>query len=314
MSSDVYQVYAVRYAHRETTTAEVFYGDTEDEPIGMDYFVWAITNGDRTVVVDLGFTEAIGTRRGRQFLRTPDAGLAQIGIDCAAVEDVIITHFHYDHTLGNQEWLKAYPGVEIVAHKATRDAITEGGNNSAIEFAKSDLEARIAGGEATIARVAAEGGPGVDRVLEQLRQYFHQDIFVRQDAYREAVIETLQWAEKNAAETRLVGNGKVRTVPTGNLTVALFQHDTNRNQEPNLHFHAVIANVTKGADGKWRTLKNDRLWSLNTLLNSMTMARFRLSVEKLGYAVGPVGKHGNFEAAGFRRDIRPAELLDRGDL
>lgn len=122
------------------------------------------------------------------------------------------------------------------------------------------------------------------------------------EAYREAVVETLQWAEKNAAETRLVENGKVRTVQTGNLTVALFQHDTNRNQEPNLHFHAVIANVTKGADGKWRTLKNDRLWSLNTLLNSMTMARFRLSVEKLGYEVGPVGKHGNFEAAGFSRD------------
>jgi len=136
------------------------------------------------------------------------------------------------------------------------------------------------------------------------------------EAYREAVIETLQWAEKNAAETRLVENGKVRTVPTGNLTVALFQHDTNRNQEPNLHFHAVVANVTKGADGKWRTLKNDRLWSLNTLLNSMTLARFRLSVEKLGYAVGPVGKHGNFEAAGFTREqvmafsTRRQEVLD----
>src|SRR3546814_2562603 len=73
------------------------------------------------------------------------------------------------------------------------------------------------------------------------------------EAYREAVVETLQWAEKNAAETRLVDNGKVRTVQTGNLTVALFQHDTNRNQAPNLHFHAVIAHVTKGADDKWRT-------------------------------------------------------------
>lgn len=136
------------------------------------------------------------------------------------------------------------------------------------------------------------------------------------EAYREAVIETLQWAEKNAAETRLVEKGKVRTVQTGNLTAALFQHDTNRNQEPNIHFHAVIANVTQGADGKWRTLKNDRLWSLNTLLNSMTMARFRISVEKLGYAAGPVGKHGNFEAAGFTRDsvmafsTRRQEVLD----
>ncbi len=136
------------------------------------------------------------------------------------------------------------------------------------------------------------------------------------EAYREAVLETLAWAEKNAAETRLVEHGKLRTVSTGNLTIGLFQHDTNRNQEPNLHFHAVIANVTRGPDGVWRTLKNDRLWSLNTLLNSIAMARFRVSVEKLGYETGPVLKHGNFEARGIAREqlmafsTRRQEVLD----
>ena len=98
MPTDTYQVYAVQYAHRETSSSEVFFGDHEGTPVGMDYFVWAITNGERTVVVDLGFTEEVGTRRGRQFLRSPDRGLAEIGINCAAVEHVIITHFHYDHT------------------------------------------------------------------------------------------------------------------------------------------------------------------------------------------------------------------------
>jgi len=135
-------------------------------------------------------------------------------------------------------------------------------------------------------------------------------------AYREAVIATLVWAEKNAAETRIVEKGQIKTVPTGNLAIGLFQHDTNRNQEPNLHFHAVIANVTQGPNGKWLTLKNDRLWSLNTLLNSMTMARFRIAVEKLGYQPGATGKHGNFEAEGFTRaDImafssRRQEIID----
>ncbi|WP_431471251.1 MobF family relaxase [Sphingosinithalassobacter sp. LHW66-3] len=136
------------------------------------------------------------------------------------------------------------------------------------------------------------------------------------EAYRAAVIETLAWAEKNAAETRLVEKGQVRTVATGNLAIGLFQHDTNRNQEPNLHFHAVIANVTRGSDGVWRTLKNDRLWSLNTLLNSIAMARFRTSVEKLGYETGPTLKHGNFEARGIGREqlmafsTRRQEVLD----
>ncbi|HET7876548.1 MAG TPA: N-acyl homoserine lactonase family protein, partial [Methylomirabilota bacterium] len=47
-----------------------------------------------------GFTEPVGTRRGRQFLRAPDKGLAEIGIDCGQVEHVVISHFHYDH-VGN---------------------------------------------------------------------------------------------------------------------------------------------------------------------------------------------------------------------
>ena len=121
-------------------------------------------------------------------------------------------------------------------------------------------------------------------------------------AYREAVVEALQWAEKNASETRIMAQGKVQTQKTGNLAIGLFQHDTNRNQEPNLHFHAVIANVTQGKDGKWRTLKNDRLWQLNTTLNSIAMARFRVEVEKLGYETGPTLKHGNCEARGVSRE------------
>jgi conjugative relaxase-like TrwC/TraI family protein len=133
-------------------------------------------------------------------------------------------------------------------------------------------------------------------------------------AYGAAVRETLAWAEKNLAETRMEVRGKERVVATGNLVVALFQHDTNRNQEPNAHFHAVIANVTKGPDGKWRALRNDKLWEHNTLLNAMTMARFRLGVEKLGYEVGEFGKHGNFEAVGVPKAVRDAFSSRRAEI
>ncbi|WP_225008044.1 MobF family relaxase [Novosphingobium percolationis] len=134
------------------------------------------------------------------------------------------------------------------------------------------------------------------------------------DAYAEAVRETLAWAERNLAETRMESKGKEKVVQTGNLVVALFQHDTNRNQEPNAHVHAVVANVTQGPDGMWRALRNDRLWEHNTLLNAMTMARFRLSVERLGYAIGETGKHGNFEAAGVPREVRDAFSSRRAEI
>lgn len=123
------------------------------------------------------------------------------------------------------------------------------------------------------------------------------------DAYRAAVKETLVWAERNAAETRMEVRGKEKVVATGNLIVALFEHDTSREQEPQAHLHAIVANATLGPDGKWRALHNDKLWSLNTLFNALTMASFRDKVEALGYAVGDRGKHGNFEAEGIGRNL-----------
>ena len=64
-----------------------------------------------------------------------------------------------------------------------------------------------------------------------------------------------------------------------------------------------MANATQLPDGSWRALRNDKLWSLNILLNSITMATFRQSVEALGYQVGDRSKHGNFEAAGIARHV-----------
>ena len=96
----MYEVFAVRYARRDTTWNDVFLGEHRTTPIGMDYFVWVIRNRDRTVVVDTGFTEEVGTRRGRTWLRPVAEGLSAIGVDAAAVEHVILTHFHYDHVGG----------------------------------------------------------------------------------------------------------------------------------------------------------------------------------------------------------------------
>jgi glyoxylase-like metal-dependent hydrolase (beta-lactamase superfamily II) len=95
---DSYQVYAVRYGTRAARRREHFiFGDDHDGPMPMDYYIWAISSENRTVVVDTGFNQADGARRGREFLLCPSEGLAMIGIDARRVSDVIITHLHYDH-------------------------------------------------------------------------------------------------------------------------------------------------------------------------------------------------------------------------
>jgi len=99
MTTGLWQIYAVRYAKHMRTTRENFMGgDPHDvSPMPMDYFVWAVIGEDRTFVVDTGFDAPMAKKRGREYLQTPAEGLKTIGVDAEKVEDVIITHMHYDH-------------------------------------------------------------------------------------------------------------------------------------------------------------------------------------------------------------------------
>jgi glyoxylase-like metal-dependent hydrolase (beta-lactamase superfamily II) len=93
-----YELYAVRYATAMRKHADCFIGaDSHENPIRMDYFVWVARNAFHTVVIDTGFDAAAAKRRGRELLREPGDGLRQLGVDCANVEHVVITHMHYDH-------------------------------------------------------------------------------------------------------------------------------------------------------------------------------------------------------------------------
>jgi glyoxylase-like metal-dependent hydrolase (beta-lactamase superfamily II) len=68
----------------------------------VDYFFWILRNKHRTVIVDTGFSASAGLKRGRELLLDPYQALVELGIDADAVEDVILTHGHYDH-IGNAD-------------------------------------------------------------------------------------------------------------------------------------------------------------------------------------------------------------------
>jgi glyoxylase-like metal-dependent hydrolase (beta-lactamase superfamily II) len=103
MTTESYEIYAVRYAHHDRRASENFLGgDPHDGPMPLDYFVWAIVGATRTFILDTGFDQAMAAKRRREFLRSPQEGLVAIGIDPTAVEDVIISHMHYDHA-GNHD-------------------------------------------------------------------------------------------------------------------------------------------------------------------------------------------------------------------
>lgn len=106
---EVYQVFAIRYAHLENRKRHDNFiaTDFHDHEMPLDYFVWALVNARRTIVVDTGFDHSEGKKRGRQLLRLPAEGLSLLGIDATTVEEVIITHLHYDHAGTTQAFPKA---------------------------------------------------------------------------------------------------------------------------------------------------------------------------------------------------------------
>ena len=113
-----YRIYAIEYARRPGTAGELFMSSGlahsrlgasvagDAEPMDISYFMWAIQNRDRTVVVDMGFSEEKARLHGRERRRCPGDGLREIGIDPAAVEDLIVTHLHWDHA-GNPDLFPA---------------------------------------------------------------------------------------------------------------------------------------------------------------------------------------------------------------
>jgi glyoxylase-like metal-dependent hydrolase (beta-lactamase superfamily II) len=97
----VYELFALRYATRDGHRRDHFIGgDPHDGPMPMDYFLWVAKSPERVVVIDAGFTAEVAAKRKRTFLRCPIDSLSLIGVDAAAIEDVVLTHLHYDH-VGN---------------------------------------------------------------------------------------------------------------------------------------------------------------------------------------------------------------------
>jgi glyoxylase-like metal-dependent hydrolase (beta-lactamase superfamily II) len=109
VSGAEFRVYAVRYGEREGRRGEHFHGydDRSDEPHATAYFVWLAISVEHTVVVDTGMRP----QRARQLdgLRylAPTTALAELDVVPEAVDHVVLTHLHYDHAGGADEFPRA---------------------------------------------------------------------------------------------------------------------------------------------------------------------------------------------------------------
>lgn len=118
MAMGEYQIVVCEYGTRACRRSQAFlnydiYG-TADAQMMMDYFVWVLRNPERTILVDVGFSEIGAARRNRTLIMAPADIYDALEVDTRAPITVVVTHAHYDH-IGN---LSLFPNAQIVMSRA----------------------------------------------------------------------------------------------------------------------------------------------------------------------------------------------------
>lgn len=136
------------------------------------------------------------------------------------------------------------------------------------------------------------------------------------DAHHQAVRDTLDVIERMSSEARVTIGGETGFEKTNNLVISLFQHTTSRELDPLLHDHCLIMNMTKRADGFWRSLssrsKQDKdnpdhgfreiIYKNQHYFGLVYMSSLAKGTCDLGYGIEIKDRFGNFEITGLSQE------------
>ena len=129
-------------------------------------------------------------------------------------------------------------------------------------------------------------------------------------AHQTAAAEALREMEQNAA-SRVRQDGANENRATGNMILAVYHHDTSRELDPQIHTHAVAANLTyDGAEGRWKALQACEIYERRAYLTEVYRNALAREVRGLGYAIEN-RKDSKGRDSGFVIKGVPAELLAR---
>jgi len=120
------------------------------------------------------------------------------------------------------------------------------------------------------------------------------------DVHRSAVTIARQRIEATIA-TRVTERGTMRLEFTRSAVIAQFEHATSRAGDPDLHSHVVVLNLTRRADGQWRSIENAEMFKEQRLMYETYLSELAKGAKDLGYAIA-IGKHGNPELAHITRE------------
>jgi conjugative relaxase-like TrwC/TraI family protein len=123
-------------------------------------------------------------------------------------------------------------------------------------------------------------------------------------AHRAAVRAGLAYLDAHAALSRR-GTDGVEQIDSAGLVAAVFDHRSSRAGDPQLHTHALVLNMVRCADGRWRTLDATELFHHKKSAGMIYQAALRNEMHsRLGVSFRDVNENGQADIAGV-----PDELL-----
>lgn len=110
-------------------------------------------------------------------------------------------------------------------------------------------------------------------------------------AHDSAVAQSLQLLQTFVAARRKERGLSFRE-RTGVLVGAAFRHELSRAQDPQLHTHVLVMNLTRRADGEWRALSNEELLRNVRMVGAFYRATLAEKLRELGLDLRATAKGG----------------------
>jgi glyoxylase-like metal-dependent hydrolase (beta-lactamase superfamily II) len=114
-------VWSVKYGERVVRKSDVLHDYAQyglpDGELEMDYDFWVIRSNGSTILLDTGYDIPKRDWLGEISVTPPPVGLKLTGIDPAAVDMVITSHYHYDH-IG---YLRLFTNAQVVSGQREYD-------------------------------------------------------------------------------------------------------------------------------------------------------------------------------------------------
>ena len=124
-------------------------------------------------------------------------------------------------------------------------------------------------------------------------------------AHDGAVKATLDYIETRILETRVWDREfkRMRRAPAPSMVAATFRHVASRDLDPQLHTHCIVANMTRDAEGRWRSLDTGRLKASEMSIGAFYRNELARRLMERDYTLSPsmAGGVPSFEIAGYGR-------------